>query len=50
MATAELKELKPQLKDVLDKDFFRPSNSQLGALVLFVKKKVCTLRICIVYH
>uniref|UniRef100_A0A1U7Y735 Uncharacterized protein LOC104241801 n=1 Tax=Nicotiana sylvestris TaxID=4096 RepID=A0A1U7Y735_NICSY len=39
MAPAELKELKVQLKDLLDKGFIRPSVSPWGALVLFVRKK-----------
>ncbi|XP_070042743.1 uncharacterized protein [Nicotiana tomentosiformis] len=39
MAPAELKELKEQLNDLLDKGFIRPSVSPWGALVLFVRKK-----------
>lgn len=39
MAPAELKELKQQLQDLLDKSFIRPSISPWGALVLFVKKE-----------
>nr|CAD1818622.1 unnamed protein product [Ananas comosus var. bracteatus] len=35
----ELKELKGQLQDLLDKGFVRPSVSPWGAPVLFVKKK-----------
>ena len=38
MAPAELKELKQQLQELLDKKFIRPSYSPWGALVLFVKK------------
>ena len=38
MAPAELKELKEQLKDLLDKGFIRPSISPWGAPVLFVKE------------
>ncbi|WMV43384.1 hypothetical protein MTR67_036769 [Solanum verrucosum] len=49
MAPAELKELKEQLKDLLDKGFIRPSISPWGALVLFVKKKDGSLRMCIDY-
>ena len=37
MAPAELKELKVQLQELLDKGFVRPSVSPWGALVLFVK-------------
>ena len=47
MAPAELKKLKDQLKDLLDKGFIRPSISPWGALVLLVKKKDGSLRICI---
>ena len=47
MAPAELKELKKQLQDLLDWGFIRPSVSPWGALVLFVKKKDGTLRLCI---
>ena len=50
MALAELKELKVQLQEVLDKGFVRPSVSPLGAPVLFVKKKDDTLRMCIDYR
>ena len=39
MAPAELKELKLQLQELLEKGFIRPSVSPWGALVLFVKKK-----------
>ncbi|XP_069147059.1 uncharacterized protein [Solanum lycopersicum] len=39
MAPEELKELKEQLKDLLDKGFITPSISPWGAPVLFVKKK-----------
>lgn len=50
MAPAELKELKEQLHDLLDKGFIHPSVSPWGALVLFVKKKDGTLRLCIDYR
>ena len=39
MAPAELKELKDQLQELVDKGFIRPSTSHWGAPVLFVKKK-----------
>ena len=42
MSLPELKELKDQLKDLLDKGFIRP--------VLFVKKKYGSLRMCINYR
>ncbi|KAF3641952.1 Actin-7 [Capsicum annuum] len=44
MTLTELKELKEQLKDLLDKGFIRPSVSPWGALVLFVRKKDGSLR------
>ena len=50
MAPAELKELKEQLKDLLDKGFIRPSISPWGAPVLFVRKKDGSLRMYIDYH
>ncbi|KAH0724973.1 hypothetical protein KY284_000838 [Solanum tuberosum] len=50
MAPSELKELREQLKDLLDKGFIRPSISPWGVLVLFVKKKYCSLRMCIDYR
>ena len=46
MAPAESKELKAQLKDLLDKGFIRPIISPWGALVLF-EKKYGSLRMCI---
>ena len=50
MAPTELKELKTQLQEILDKGFIRPSVSPWGAPVLFVKKKDGTLRMCIDYR
>ncbi|XP_070007676.1 uncharacterized mitochondrial protein AtMg00860-like [Nicotiana sylvestris] len=50
MAPAELKELKEQLKDLLEKGFTRPSTSPWGAQVLFVRKKDGSLRMCIDYR
>ncbi|KAJ8758614.1 hypothetical protein K2173_000335 [Erythroxylum novogranatense] len=50
MAPTELKELKLQLQELLDKGFIRPSVSPWGAPVLFVKKKDDTLRMCIDYR
>ena len=50
MAPAELKELKVQLEDLLQKGYIRPSVSPWGAPVLFVKKKDGTLRLCIDYR
>ncbi|KAA0059580.1 pol protein [Cucumis melo var. makuwa] len=50
MAPAELKELKVQLQELLDKGFIRPSVSPWGAQVLFVKKKDGSMRLCIDYR
>ena len=50
MAPAELKELKEQLQELLDKGFIRPSVSPWGAPVLFVKKKDGSFRLCIDYR
>ena len=50
MSAAELKELKLHLKDLTNKGFIKPIISPWGALVLFVKKKDGTLRMCIDYR
>jgi len=50
IAPIEIKELKTQLEELQQKGFIRPSVSPWGALVLFVKKKDGTLRICIDYR
>ena len=50
MVTNKLKELKVQLKDLLDKGFIRRSISLLGAPILFVKEKDGSLRMCIDYR
>ena len=50
MAPLELRELKVQLQDLLDKGFICPSTSPWGGLVLFVKKKDGSLRLCIDYR
>ena len=50
MAPAELKELKAQLEELLNKGFIQPSTSPWGAPVLFVKKKDGSLRLCIEYR
>jgi hypothetical protein len=50
MAPTELKELKMQIQELLDKGFIRPSVSPWGAPVLFVKKKDGTFRMCIDYR
>nr|GFC87658.1 putative nucleotidyltransferase, ribonuclease H [Tanacetum cinerariifolium] len=50
MAPIELKELKDQLQELLDRGFIRPSVSTWGAPVLFVKKKDGNMRLCIDYR
>ena len=50
MAPTELKELKSQLRELLDKGFIRPSVSPWGASVLFMKKKYGSLWMCIDYQ
>ena len=50
MAPTELKELKTQLQDLVDKSFIRPNVSSWGAPILFVKKKDRTIRLCIDYR
>ncbi|KAL4017118.1 hypothetical protein IC575_024792 [Cucumis melo] len=50
MASAELKELKVQLQELLDKGFIRPSVSPWGALVFFVKMKDGSMRLCTDYR
>ena len=48
-APTELKELKTQLEELLQKGYIRPSISLWGTSVLLVKKKDGTLRLCIDY-
>ncbi|GJY65820.1 retrotransposon protein, putative, ty3-gypsy subclass [Tanacetum coccineum] len=50
MAPVELKELKDQLQELLERGFIRPSVSLWGAPVLFVKKKDGSMRLCIDYE
>jgi hypothetical protein len=49
MAPAELWELKNQLEELMEKRFICASMSPWGVLVLFVRKKDDTLRLCIDY-
>ena len=46
----ELKVLKLQLQEVLEKGFIRSSVSPWGTPMLFVKKKDGTLRLCVDYR
>ena len=50
MAPPELKELKAQLQELLDKGFIRPSVSPWGTSVLFIRKKDGTMRLCVDYR
>ena len=50
MNILELNELKSQLKELIDKNYIKPSVSPWGALVIFVKKKDGILRLCIDYR
>ncbi|GKF89052.1 hypothetical protein Tco_0263015, partial [Tanacetum coccineum] len=47
LAPYEMEELSGQLKELQDKGFIRPSSSPSGALVLFVKKKDGSFRMCV---
>nr|GEU48612.1 putative reverse transcriptase domain, ribonuclease H-like domain protein [Tanacetum cinerariifolium] len=47
LAPAEMQELSTQLQELFEKGFIRPSSSPWGALVLFVKKKDGSFRMCI---
>ncbi|GKC40401.1 putative reverse transcriptase domain-containing protein [Tanacetum coccineum] len=49
LVSSEMKELSEQLKELFDKGFIIPSSSPWGALVLFVKKKDGSFRMCIDY-
>jgi hypothetical protein len=50
MDIEELKELKKQLKEQLDKGFIQQSSSSWGAPVLFVEKKDSSKRLVVDYH
>nr|GFD21722.1 putative reverse transcriptase domain-containing protein [Tanacetum cinerariifolium] len=50
VAPIELKELKDQLQELLERGFIRLSMSPWGAPVLFVRKKDGSMRLCIDYH
>ena len=50
MASAELKELKTQLQELVDRVFIRSNISPWGAPMSFVKKKDDTWRLCIDYR
>nr|GFC60516.1 putative reverse transcriptase domain-containing protein [Tanacetum cinerariifolium] len=50
MALIELKKLKDQLQELLERGFIHPSVSPWGAPVIFVKKKDGSMRLCIDYR
>nr|GEW41658.1 putative reverse transcriptase domain-containing protein [Tanacetum cinerariifolium] len=50
LASSERKGLADQLQELSEKGFIRPSSSLYGALVLFVKKKDRSFRMCIDYR
>ncbi|KAL2230831.1 UNVERIFIED_CONTAM: Retrovirus-related Pol polyprotein from transposon [Sesamum indicum] len=50
MAPSELKEIKKQLEEFLDKGFIQPSISPWGAPVLLIKKKDGSTRLCVDYR
>ena len=50
LAPPEMQEMSTQLRELLDKGFFRLNCSPWGALILFVKKKDGSHRMCIDYR
>ncbi|GKA79839.1 putative reverse transcriptase domain-containing protein [Tanacetum coccineum] len=50
LAPSKMEELSGQLKELKEKGFIQPSSSPWGALVLFVKKKDGSFRMCIDYR
>jgi hypothetical protein len=50
MATPELAELKEHIKELLEKEFIRPSSSLWGAPMIFVPKKNGIQRLCMDYR
>jgi hypothetical protein len=50
MATPELTELKEHIKELLEKEFIRPTSSPWGVHVIFVPKKDSTQRLCVDYR
>ncbi|GKD86051.1 putative reverse transcriptase domain-containing protein, partial [Tanacetum coccineum] len=50
MTPVELKELKDQLQELLERGFNRPSKSSCGTPVLVVKKKDSSMRLCTDYR
>ncbi|GJT03230.1 putative reverse transcriptase domain-containing protein [Tanacetum coccineum] len=50
LTPSKMRELSVQLQELLEKGFIRPSSSPWGALMLFVKKKDGSFRMCIDYR
>ncbi|GJX67426.1 putative reverse transcriptase domain-containing protein [Tanacetum coccineum] len=50
LAPSEMHELSNQLQELADRGFIQPSTSPWGALVLFVKKKDGSFKMCIDYQ
>jgi hypothetical protein len=50
MIILELAELKEHIKELLEKEFIRPSSSLWGAPMIFVPKKDGTQRLCVDYR
>ncbi|GKC18452.1 putative reverse transcriptase domain-containing protein [Tanacetum coccineum] len=50
LAPSEMQELSNQLQELSDRGFIQPSTSPWGALILFVKKKYGSFRMCIDYR
>ncbi|GJX88068.1 putative reverse transcriptase domain-containing protein [Tanacetum coccineum] len=50
LAPSEMEELSGKLKELQDKGFIQPSSSPWGVLLLFVKKKDGSFRMCIDYR
>ncbi|GKB17644.1 putative nucleotidyltransferase, ribonuclease H [Tanacetum coccineum] len=50
LAFSEMQELSNQLQELAEHGFIRPSTSPWGALVLFVKNKYGSFRVCIDYQ
>ena len=50
MNILELNELNSQLKEIINKNYIRPSVSPWGAPIIFIKKKDGTLQPCIDYR
>ncbi|GKB48012.1 putative reverse transcriptase domain-containing protein, partial [Tanacetum coccineum] len=50
LAQSKMKELSDQLQELSNKGFIRPSSLPWGAMVLFVKKKDGSFRMCIDYQ